>query len=94
MEGEIEKSVLGLEEKHTISIMLFLSINGECKKIDIYKNISSNPRIPDKLDRLEAMGLIKQRSTRGTRSVTIVLTPKGRQVADRLIELDRIMKTD
>lgn len=94
MDSEIEKSVQGLEEKHTISIMLFLSINGECKKIDIYRKVSSNPRIPAKLDRLEAMGLIAQRTTRGTRAVTIVLTAKGRQVADKLLELDRIIKTD
>ncbi len=94
MDEEIETGVLGFEEKHTISIMLFLSINGECKKIDVYRNVSSNPRIPDKLDRLEAMGLLTQKTTRGTRAVTIALTPKGRTVADKLIELDRIMRTD
>jgi DNA-binding MarR family transcriptional regulator len=38
------------------------------------------------------MGLIKQISTVGTRAITIVLTPKGREVADKLIELDGIIK--
>ena len=94
MEEEIETTVVGFEEKHTISIMLFLSINGECKKIDVYRNVSSNPRIPDKLDRLEAMGLLTQSVTKGSRAVTVKLTPKGRIVADKLIELDKIMRTD
>jgi DNA-binding MarR family transcriptional regulator len=87
-----ENGVLGFEEKHMISIMMFLSINGECQKIEIYRNVSSNPRIPDKLDRLEAMGLIKQISTVGTRAITIALTPKGKEVAEKLIELDGIVK--
>jgi len=94
MGEEPDKGVLGFEEKHTIAIMTFLSINGECQKIEIYRNVSSNPRIPDKLDRLEAMGLLTQTSTKGSRSMIIALTPKGRQVADRLLELDRIIKTD
>jgi DNA-binding MarR family transcriptional regulator len=87
-----ESGVLGFEEKHMIAIMMFLSINGECQKIEIYRNVSSNPRIPDKLDRLEVMGLIKQISTVGTRAITIALTPKGKEVAEKLIELDGIVK--
>ena len=94
MDEEIERSVLSFEEKHVISIMLFLSINGECKKIDVYRNVSTNPRIPDKLDRLEALGMITQKMNRGSRAVVVALTPKGRLVADKLIELDRIVKSD
>lgn len=94
MVSEMSSSVLGFEEKHTIAIMLFLSMNGVCKKIDVYRNVSSNPRIPDKLDRLEAMGLIAQKQNKGSRAVTIELTQKGRVVADKLIDLDAVMRTD
>ena len=39
MDSETEKGVLGFEEKHLIAIMMFLSINGECQKIEIYKTM-------------------------------------------------------
>jgi DNA-binding MarR family transcriptional regulator len=84
--------VLSLEEKHLIGIMLFLAMNGSCRKIDVYLNVSSNPRIPDKLDRLESMGLINQITDPNVRSIIIALTPKGKKVAERLVELDRMIK--
>ncbi|MBO7351825.1 MAG: hypothetical protein J6U12_02785 [Candidatus Methanomethylophilaceae archaeon] len=94
MDSETEKGVLGFEEKHLIAIMMFLSINGECQKIEIYRNVSSNPRIPDKLDRLESMGLITQEPIEGSRATNIVLTAKGRKVANILVDLDALLKTN
>ena len=94
MTTENNKGVVGLEEKHLISIMLFLSMNRECRKIEIYENVSSNPRIPQKLDRLEAMGLLTQTYDPNIRSTVIALTPKGRQVSAALVELDKLVKTD
>jgi len=88
-----DRGVSAFEEKHLISIMQFLSINGQCRKIEIYQNVSSNPRIPEKLDRLEALGLITQVSDPNIRSVIIALTPKGRKIADMLTEMDLILKT-
>ncbi len=87
------RGVSAFEEKHLISIMQFLSINGQCRKIEIYQNVSSNPRIPEKLDRLEALGLITQMSDPNVRSVIIALTAKGRKVADMLSEIDSALKT-
>jgi Mn-dependent DtxR family transcriptional regulator len=94
MPNEVEKSVLAFEEKHLVAIMMFLSINGSCRKIDVYQNVSSNPRIPDKLDRLEALGLITQKPSANSRSVQIELTKRGRAIADRLIELDQLIKAE
>jgi predicted MarR family transcription regulator len=94
MSLEKEKGVLSLEEKHMIAILLFLSINGQCRKIEVYQNVSSNPRIPEKLDRLEAMGLITQTIAKGSRSVTVALTSKGKEVANMLQGVDRIVKSD
>ena len=93
MSEEVEYGAITFEEKHLISIMLFLCINGSCRKIDIYDNVTSNPRVPDKLNRLEAMGLITQDKSAGSKSVTVSLTDKGRQIADRLVELDRLVKS-
>lgn len=87
-----EKSVVSLEEKHLISILMYMSINEECKKMDIYNQITSNPRIPEKLDRLDGMGLIKQTHDPNQRSVIISLTPKGKQVTEILKEVDRLIK--
>jgi DNA-binding MarR family transcriptional regulator len=92
MDPEMERGVLGFEEKHLIAIMMFLSINGECQKIEVYRNVSSNPRIPDKLDRLESMGLITQEPLEKSRAINIVLTSKGRKVAKMLMELDAFLK--
>ncbi len=83
-----------LEGKHMISILLYLNINDKCKKIEIYENVSNNPRIPDKLDILESAGLLKQSKDTDSRSMIISLTEKGKMVSQRLSELDRLMKTD
>jgi len=88
------KGVEAFEEKHLIAIMLFLSINGQCRKIEIYRQVSSNPRIPEKLDRMERLGLISQVNDSASRSVIVSLTPKGRAVADLLLQMDKTMKLD
>lgn len=93
MVSDTSKGVLTFEEKHLIAIMLFLSINGRCRKIDIYQNVSSNPRIPEKLDRLEALGLLIQESDPNHRSIMISLTPKGVEVAEKLADLDKVIKS-
>ena len=94
MSLEKEKGVMTLEEKHMIAIMMYLSINGECRKIEIYENVSSNPRIPQKLDRLESMGLLTQKYDRNLRSTVIKLTSKGMEAAKIINELDRRLKSD
>lgn len=82
-------SVKNLEEKHMISILLFLLDNGAKRKIDIYDGVSSNPRMPDKLNLLEDMGLITQRMDMITRSTIVGLTDKGEQVASLLQAIDK-----
>jgi len=94
MYSERDRGILGLEEKHMIAILMFLSVNGDCQKIEIYRNVSSNPRIPDKLDRLEAMGLITQEHMGGTRAINVALTPKGRKVVRSMVEIDNLLKTN
>ena len=87
------KGVAALEEKHLVSILMFLAIHGNCKKIEVYENVSSNPRIPEKLDRLESLGLIIQKDIPGVRSIEIELTAKGRMVAEQLLAIDNTIKS-
>lgn len=85
-------SVTALEEKHMISILTFLSANGPSRKIDIYDGVSSNPRMPDKLNLLEELGLLEQEMDVVTRSTIVTLTPAGEQVASLLIAIDKCVK--
>ena len=80
-----------LEERHAISILLFLRDGGPSKKTDIYSKVSTNPRMPDKLDMLEGAGLIVQIQDASTRRVTVSLTPAGEEVASMLAEISRIV---
>ena len=36
------------EEKHVISILMYVAGNPGCKKTDIYDAVSRNPRMPEK----------------------------------------------
>lgn len=77
-----------LEERHMIAILLHLRGSGECTKTELYGAVSSNPRMPEKLDILEDAGLIVQASNEGSRAVRLGLTDLGRDVAARLAEID------
>lgn len=86
-------SVTALEEKHMISILTFLATRGPSRKIDIYDGVSSNPRMPDKLNLLEEMGLINQEMDVVFRSTIVSLTPRGDQVANLLGQIDKCVKS-
>lgn len=93
MAAKEQFSVKNLEEKHMISILIFLLDNGAKRKIDIYDGVSSNPRMPDKLNLLEDMGLITQRMDMITRSTIVELTPQGEQVASQLQSIDKTIRS-
>lgn len=87
-----EIGITALEEKHMISVLIFLAANGPSRKIDIYDNVSSNPRMPDKLNKLASMGLITQEMDVVSRSTIVTLTPVGEQVASLLVSIDKCIK--
>lgn len=93
MASKEQFSVKNLEEKHMISILLFLLDNGAKRKIDIYDGVSSNPRMPDKLNLLEDMGLVTQRMDMITRSTIVELTDQGEQVASMLQAIDKCIRS-
>ena len=80
-----------LEEKHMISILLYLGIHGPSRKIDIYQAVSTNPRMPMKLDKLESLGLINQDFDDGLRSTVVTLTPAGREIMEHLSAIESVL---
>lgn len=84
--------VTAFEEKHMISMLMFLGANGPSRKIDIYEGVSSNPRMPDKLNHLEEIGLVTQEMDVVTRSTIVTLTPVGEQVASLFVAIDKCIK--
>lgn len=79
------------EERHLISAMLYLSGNDGCTKTELYRGVSTNPRMPDKLDTLESAGLIVQDRSSDSNTVRIHLTDLGVRVSSALSEIDSIM---
>lgn len=83
-----------LEQKHMVSILLFLMGNGASRKTEIYGAVSGNPRMPEKLDILESCGLVVQEHAGGSRAVVVGLTDLGREVGSRLSEIDAMISRD
>lgn len=84
--------VVFLEEKHIVSILLFLMDNDGCMKSQLYSSVSRGMRMPDKLDMLEDAGLIIQESDGPHRSVTLRLTDLGRDVCRELVEIEGMLE--
>lgn len=67
------------EEKHVISILMYVAGNPGCKKTDIYDAVSRNPRMPEKIEILESMGLMTHETV--NRSSFYKLTAGGINIA-------------
>jgi predicted transcriptional regulator len=84
--------IKGMEDRHKISILIFLLENGPSMKSRIYENISTNPRMADKIDELAEMGLVTIEQRRFENNAMFVsLTPKGTAVAKRLCEIELLI---
>ena len=83
--------ISSLEEKHLMSMLMYLREKGPSRKTDIYDAVSTNPRVTLKVERLEAMGLISTEYNNALRSTVVTLTEEGRQVADHLAAVDSIL---
>lgn len=70
------------EEKHVISILMYVAGNPGCKKTDIYDAVSRNPRMPEKIEILENMGLMTHETV--NRSSFYKLTAGGNNIAKLL----------
>ena len=70
--------ISSLEEKHLMSMLMYLREKGPSRKTDIYDAVSTNPRMTLKVERLEAMGLISTEYNNALRSTVVTLTEEGR----------------
>ena len=82
-----------LEEKHVMHILDFIGSNPDCMKTEIYKAVSHNPRMPDKLNMLEREGLILQEKKDPRGTTTITLTEKGERIALLLEDIDCALRS-
>lgn len=72
------------EEKHNMEILVFLLENGPCPKTDLYRGVSTNPRMPVKLAMLESIGLVRLEPSE--RFTMVSLTEKGEAVGRKFFE--------
>lgn len=91
MDGSERSPACVLEERHMVSALLYLSDHDGCTKTQLYNAVSSNPRMPEKLDRLAMAGLVLLESPEDSRVVRVSLTPVGREVCGKLADIDSAM---
>lgn len=78
-----------LEEKHILSTILYLT-KGPCTKMDLYNNVSKNPRMPDKLMKLQELGLLDMEKDPMSRVTTVFLTSKGQVLGTILKAVEKL----
>lgn len=88
-----EKETDAIEEKHATAILLYLLEHPQSRKSSIYQSISTNPRMPEKLSKLEEAGLISMTVNRFDKnSTTVALTPRGEETAELLYDALQVIK--
>ena len=78
-------------ERNTCEILVYLHLFGPRSRTEIYHTISTNPRMPQKLDLLEELGLIKQCEKGANRKRMVMLTTTGTKFAITLCSLERML---
>ncbi|MBR4227103.1 MAG: winged helix-turn-helix transcriptional regulator [Candidatus Methanomethylophilaceae archaeon] len=77
------------ETKHVLRILVFLHLCGPKSKSDIYRAVSTNPRMAYKLDLMEAYGLVaKKPKESGSRREVYDLTPRGESCATMFCRME------
>ena len=79
-----------LEEKHMVSIIMYLAENDGCMKTNVYTDVARNSRMPEKLGMLEDAGLIAQKAN-GFRTVRLELTDLGKKVCEELTIIENLL---
>ena len=79
-----------LDQRHMMSVLLYLLDNGTSIKTDIYNNISRNSNMSQKIDRMVDLGLVT--TTLSVHGVYVDLTFKGSQVAMKLRSVEEMLR--
>lgn len=84
-----------LQDKHNITIIMTLHLCGRKSKTEIYRLISTNPRMPQKLENLKNEGVLTITRERMSRDRQMLdLTPLGKTYANWLCQLETNMGGD
>lgn len=82
-----------LEERHMITVMLYLLDHDGCRKTELYRDVARSPRFPEKLDLLQAHGLLEMEIIH-PKAIIVHLTDKGRAIAENLVRMQEIMVSE
>ncbi|MBR4202919.1 MAG: hypothetical protein IKQ93_05015 [Candidatus Methanomethylophilaceae archaeon] len=84
-----------LEGKHVLTMITYIDSHSPLTKTDIYNDISRSTGVMRKIDELRDMGLIDIYTTGRTNLNVIVITEKGKQVAEIIRSMvDILSETD
>ena len=72
-------------------ILLYVRDHPRCLKSDIYRSVSRNAHTRELMDTLRSEGLLSIEPTGRGNTHMLVLTEKGMQVADILLELEETL---
>ena len=78
-----------LNEKHALSILLYVYRHDGCMKTELYSGIRGRSRLPEKIQGLDNAGLLRQDVSKATR---IYITDNGKQVESKLAEIEEILE--
>ena len=81
-----------IEGKYVLSLILYLDKMSPVLKSDIYNDISRSGGMVDKIENLRKLGILEIYHTARTVSNVIVITDKGRKVAERIREMLRAIE--
>lgn len=81
---------LMLADTHVIPILLYVGENGGCTRTELYLEVARSANTPGKLDMLVSRGLLEQ--TRVGNCCRLALTRTGRDVVERIREIDGLIK--
>ena len=83
-----------LEGKHVLSLIVYLNSVSPVTKTDIYNNVARHGNMISKIQDLYEMGLIGIYETGRTDSNIIMISKKGRMVAEKIMRIIDIIESD
>ena len=78
-----------IDNRHMMSVLLYLLENGQCNRTSIYNSISRNSNMPQRLDRMVDLGLLT--SSASIHGIFMDLTERGRYIAEHLVLIERAL---
>ena len=87
----VDYTLKAMDEKHMLSIILYIYSNKGVTKGMIYQNVGMSPRMNVKLDILKDLGLI---TIEGAVTKHVALTEKGMRMAELISQMEDVLSSD